>query len=72
VSSRPDRDRVAKVAGPTIPDAATPCAFDPAQLCNTDEETGTVIGGYDDALNQANRKLNWICRWFGYKDCPAD
>lgn len=72
LSTRPARERLNEVDPPAVPPATTPCAFDPAQLCNSDAETGAVIGGYDAALAEANRRLRWLCRWHGFGDCKAD
>ncbi len=69
--SRPAEALVAPVARPTIPPATTPCADDPARLCNSDAEAAGVLAGFAKALDQANRKLCWLTVWFGYPACAA-
>lgn len=71
-SAKPARERLAEVDAPTIPAATTPCAFDATQMCSSDAETGAVIGAYDAALAEANRRIRWLCRWFGFGDCKAE
>jgi hypothetical protein len=61
---------MAPVAVPAIPPATTPCAFDPAQFCNSDEETAGVIAAYDAALAEANRKLAWLSAFFASAGSP--
>lgn len=60
---KPAPERVAAVAYPVIPEATVPCAFDPAALCLTDEQTAGVIADYDGALAEANRRLQWLRNW---------
>lgn len=60
---KPAPERVAAVAYPVIPEASTPCAFDPAAMCLADEQTATVIADYDAALAEANRRLQWLRNW---------
>jgi hypothetical protein len=60
----PPPERTAEVTAPEIPPATVPCPSDPSQLCNTDEETGRVIGAYDAALAEANRRLAWLRNFF--------
>lgn len=61
---KPEPHRTAEIAVPAIPAATTPCAYDPAQLCNSDEETANVLVAYDEALAAANRKLRWLADFF--------
>jgi hypothetical protein len=72
VSTKPARERLNEVDAPAIPPATTPCSFDATQMCNSDAETATALGGYDAALAEANRRIRWMCRWFGFTDCKAD
>lgn len=65
---RPPVERVQEVAAPVIPEATTPCTFDPAELCNTDGETAGAILAYDAALAEANRRIAWLRRWLGFED----
>jgi hypothetical protein len=51
--------------------AATPCAHDATQLCNTDAETAGVIVAYDVALGAANRTICWLRVRYAYSACPA-
>lgn len=60
----PPPERTAEVAPPDIPPATVPCPSDPTQLCNTDEETGRLIGAYDAALAEANRRIAWLRNFF--------
>lgn len=55
---------MAPVEAPAIPPPTTPCAYDPAQKCNTDAELAGVILGYADALAAANRELEWLRTFF--------
>lgn len=64
-AATPPAERFGQVAAPAIPEATTPCHFDAGQLCNSDEETAGVIGSYDAALAEANRRLAWLRRFFG-------
>jgi hypothetical protein len=60
----PPPERMAAVPAPVIPPATTPCATDPKQLCNSDEEAARVLSAYDDALAKANAELEWIRNFF--------
>lgn len=70
-SNLPDESRFRPVAAPAIPPAATPCAHDPAQLCNTDAETAGVIVAYDGNLGEANRRICWLRVRYGFPACPT-
>lgn len=61
---KPTADRTEQVASPAIPEAKTPCAYDPSKLCLNDEQTATVIGGLAGALDAANAKLQWLADFF--------
>jgi hypothetical protein len=62
--AKPPAERLAGVEAPEIPEPTTPCPETPAELCNTDEETAGVIGAYDSALAEANRRLEWLRNFF--------
>jgi hypothetical protein len=59
----PPIERTEQVATPAIPAASTPCAYDAAAVCNTDQEVATVLKSYDAALAEANRRLGWLGQW---------
>lgn len=69
---RIEAGRLQPVAYPAIPPATTPCAHDPARLCNSDAETADVITAYDAALTAANRAICYARSWFGHSACPQN
>ncbi|MEE3155346.1 MAG: hypothetical protein VX309_07470, partial [Pseudomonadota bacterium] len=48
------------VAAPTIPEGAAACPDDPTARCLSDSQHGDLLRAYDAALDEANRKLDWL------------
>lgn len=61
---KPAAVRLEPVAEPEIPDATTPCGYDPAAMCLTDAETAGVLAAYARALRSANDRILWLRDWF--------
>lgn len=51
------------MAYPVIPEGETACAYDPAQKCLSDSQTGKLMADLSDALDEANLRLAWLHDW---------